>query len=547
MSIDLPAAAPAGPPRFSIVTPVYDPPIDALRAMITSVATQPFPDWELCLVDDASTDAAVLDVLTEAASADPRVRVTRRVENGGIVRASNDGLAMATGELLVFVDHDDVLGVDALGVIARAIDDHGPVDFAYTDEAKLLPDGRRGMPFYKPDWSPERMRSQMYTGHLSVMRRSLVEALGGFREEFEGSQDYDLVLRLTERTDRILHIPEMLYLWRALPTSAAGDTDAKPYAFEAGRRAVQEHCDRVGIDGTVELLPRAGCHRVRRRVRGEPLVSIVIPTRGGGSRVDGVPRVHVEHAVRSVVERSTYPNIELVVVADRATPPEVVAALEEIGRGRLRLVWFDGPFNFSAKINAGVLESSGDVILMLNDDVEVVTPDWIETLVALAQEPDCGMAGAKLLFADGTLQHAGHVYLGGNMTHIYLGYPEDEPGMEHMLHLERECSGVTAACAAVRRDVFEAVGGLCEDLATNFNDVDFSLKIRQLGLRIVWTPHAVLYHFESSTRVRAVTSADVEIIGARWGCVLAADPYYNPNLRVDRPDWVPRRTPDSWA
>ena len=539
--------APPSPPTFSIVTPVYNPPIDALGAMIESVVTQPYPHWELCLVDDASTDAEVWAVLTRAAASDARVRVMRRTENGGISRASNDGLAMATGEFVAFLDHDDVFVQATLTTIAHALEQHAPVDFAYTDEAKLFTDGRRGMPFYKPDWSPERMRSQMYTGHLGVMRRSLVEEVGGFRSEFDGSQDYDLVLRLTERTDRILHVPEMLYLWRALPTSAAGDTEAKPYAFDAGRRAVQEHCDRVGIDGTVETLPRAGCHRVRRRLRGAPLVSIVIPTRGSTSRVGGVRRVHVEHAVASVIERSTYSNVEFVVVADRATPPEVVTALEELGRDRLRLVWFDGPFNFSAKINAGVLESSGDVILMLNDDVEVVTPDWIETLVALAQEPDCGMAGAKLLFEDGTLQHAGHVYLGGNMTHIYLGYPDDEPGMEHMLHIERECSGVTAACAAVRRDVFEEVGGLCEDLATNFNDVDFSLKIRQLGLRIVWTPHAVLYHFESSTRVREVNSSDVEIIGSRWGHVLADDPYYSPNLRIDRPDWVPRRTADSWT
>lgn len=534
-------------PTFSIITPVHDPPVDALRAMIASVVDQPFRDWELCLVDDASTDPQVRAVLDEAAAADPRVRVHHRTENGGISRASNDGLAMATGEFVAFLDHDDVFVADTLTVVARALRDQAPVDFAYTDEAKLFPDGTRGMPFYKPDWSPERMRSQMYTGHLAVVRRTLVEEVGGFRPELDGAQDYDLVLRCTERTDRIVHVPEMLYLWRVVPDSTAGDTEAKPWAFDAGRRAVQEHCDRVGIDATVEALPRAGCHRVRRRVRGRPLVSIVIPTRGSTSRVDGLARVHIEHALRSVVERSTYEHVEYVVVADRVTPPDVVAALESCCGDRLRLVWFDGPFNFSSKINAGVLDSSGDVVIMLNDDVEVVTPDWIETLVALVQEPDCGMAGAKLLFADGTLQHAGHVYPGGNMTHIYLGYPEDEPGVEHMLHIERECSGVTAACAAVRRDVFEAVGGLCEDLPANFNDVDFSLKIRQLGLRVVWTPHAVLYHFESATRVRTVTSGEVELIQSRWSEVLHHDPYHNPNLRDDRSDWVPRRTPDAWA
>lgn len=539
--------SPAGTPTFSVITPVHDPPLDALEAMIESVCAQSWPHWELCLVDDASTDAGVWAVLQRAAASDPRIRVARRAENGGISRATNDALALATGEFVAFLDHDDMFVRDTLTRVAHALVEHAPVDFAYTDEAKLAPDGRRSPAFYKPDWSPERMRAQMYTGHLGVMRRSLVEEVGGLRPELDGSQDYDLVLRITERTDRIVHVPEMLYLWRALPSSAAGDAHAKPYAFEAGRRAVQEHCDRVGIDAVVEMLARPGRHRVRRRVRGEPLVSVIVPTRGSVARVGGVRRVLVEHALASAVERSTYPNVEYVVVADRETPPEVIATLEDVARDRLRVVPFDGPFNFSAKINAGVLEASGDMLLLLNDDVEVLTPDWIETLVALAQEPDCGLVGAKLLYADGTLQHGGHVYCGGRPLHIYQHYPADEPGMEDMLLIERECSGVTAACAAVRRDVFEEVGGFCEDLPVSFNDVDFSLKIRRLGRRVVWTPHAVLHHYESATRVREVAAQEVEVIRSRWEHALWADPYSNPNLRVDRNDWVPSRTADAWV
>jgi GT2 family glycosyltransferase len=355
------------------------------------------------------------------------------------------------------------------------------------------------------------------------------------------------VLRVSERTDRIHHIAEVLYLWRMLVGSAAGDAQAKPWAFDAGRRAVQEHCDRVGIDAVVEMLAQPGSYRVRRRVRGEPIVSIVIPTRGSSARVQGVPRVHVLHAVTSVLERSTYANYELVVVADRETPDAVIVELERLCGDRLRVVWFDGAFNFSAKVNAGVASSAGDVVVLLNDDIEVLTPDWIETMVALAQEPDCGLVGCKLLFADGTLQHAGHVYRGGNMTHAYLGYPGDEPGMANLLQLERECSGVTAACAAVRREVWEQVGGFCEQLPGNFNDVDFSLKIRHRGLRVVWTPHAILYHFESLTRIDDVKASEVGFIDRRWARVLLRDPYFNPNLDQLRADWVVFRPPETWV
>jgi len=532
---------------YSIITPVYDPPAGVLQAMIESVLAQSYPHWELCIVDDASPSAEVWPILARYAEADGRIKAIRRDENGGISRASNDALALATGEFVAFVDHDDLLIGEALAIVDREITEHGPVDYAYTDEAKILPDGRIGSPFYKPDWSPERMRSQMYTAHLSVMRRTLVTELGGFRPEFDGSQDYDLVLRVSERTDRILHIAEPLYLWRAVEGSAAAEEDAKPWALEAGRRAVQEHCARVGIDAIVEMLPEAGCYRVHRRLQGDPLVSIVIPTRGSSARVQGESRVHLLHAVSSVLERSTYANIEFVVVADQETPAPVIRELERLGSDRVRIVWFDGPFNFSAKVNAGVATSAGDVLLLLNDDVEVVTPDWIETMVALAQEPDCGLVGAKLLFADGSLQHGGHVYPGGNMAHTYHRYPRDEPGMANLLRIERECSGVTAACAAVRRDVWEQVGGFCEQLPGNYNDVDFSLKIRDRGLRVVWTPHAVLYHFESLTRVPEIKSWESAVMKRRWDRMLFPDPYFNPNLDQGRTDWVISRPPEAWV
>ena len=268
---------------YSIIIPVYDPPADVLRATIDSVLAQSYPHWELCIVDDTSPSPEVWPILQAYAKADDRIKIGRRPENGGISLASNDALNYATGEFVAFLDHDDVLVPEALAIVERELTEHGPFDFAYSDEAKILPDGSIGLPFYKPDWSPERMRAQMYTAHLAVMRRTLVAELGGFRPEFDGSQDYDLVLRLSERTDRIHHIAEVLYLWRIIVGSAAGEEEAKPWALEAGRRAVQEHCARVGIDAVVEMLPQAGCYRVHRRVRGEPLVSIVIPTRGSSA------------------------------------------------------------------------------------------------------------------------------------------------------------------------------------------------------------------------------------------------------------------------
>jgi len=533
-------------PRFSIVTPVYDTPADVLRTMVASVVRQSFGDWELCLVDDCSPAPHVWPLLGELAASDPRIRIARRAENGGISRASNDAVAMARGEFVVLVDHDDWLVREALSVVNHALTVNDPVDYAYSDEAKLLVDGTVGFPFYKPDWSPERLRSQMYTCHLSAIRRTLVEEVGGFRPEFDGSQDHDLVLRVTERTDRILHVPEMLYLWRMVPGSAAAVSGAKPYASEAGRRAVQAHCDRVGIDAEVEVLPLPGHYRVRRALRWRPLVSVVIPSRGSSGDVRGRRRVHLLQALASVLDGSTYDDVEVVLVLDRDTPPAVVDAVEARADARVRIVWFDGAFNFSAKVNRGVAASSGEVVLLLNDDVEVITPDWIETMLGLALDGDVGMVGCKLFFGDGTLQHGGHVYVGGKMLHSYVYYPGWEPGMSNLLGVERECSGVTAACAMLRREVWEEVGGMTERLPVNYNDVDLSLKVRDRGYRVLWTPHAQLYHYESSTRVVTFDDAEHAFVLRRWGNVLRADPYSNPNLDQTRCDWVVAKPPEAW-
>ncbi len=526
-------------PRYSIVTPVYDPPDYALREMIESVVDQTFTDWELILVDDRSPSPHVLQMLRAAELADPRIRVIERVENGGIVAASNDGIAAASGEWIVLLDHDDLLVRHALERVTHVLEGDAEIDYLYTDEDKVDDDGRFSEAFYKPDWSPERLRSQNYCCHLSVLRKTIVDDIGGFRDGFDGSQDHDLILRVTEKARRIHHIPEVLYHWRILPTSAAASSEAKPYAVEAGRRAVQEHCDRVGIPADVEAQFPPGNYRVRRRLRGEPLVSIVIPTRGSSGRVWGVERNYVIEAVRSIVEQATYQNVEFVVVADESTPEVVPRALERLAGDRLKLVWYDRPFNFAEKMNLGRLHSSGEVLLLLNDDVEVVTPDFIEVMAAIAQEPDVGSVGAKLLYADDTLQHAGHLY-NGDALHLFSGWSSDWPGPSSMLVINRECIGVTAACLAIRPEVWDDVGGMCNDFFASFNDVDLALKLHESGYRNVWTPQAVLHHFESVTRNPTVSQKERDLLFYRWEPWLDNDPFGNPNLEPKRQDWMPR-------
>ncbi len=526
-------------PRISVLTAVYDPEPEHLEACLTSVRAQRFDDYEHVVVDDASTQPYVAELLAAAASSDPRVRVIRRSDNGGIVAAGNDALAAAQGELIALLDHDDVLDPDALAAMSQVCTDD--VDVAYSDHDLLRPDGRCATPSYKPDFSPERLRSQNYITHLLVTRRALAIEVGGFRAGFDGAQDHDLVLRLTERARRVVHVPRVLYHWRQSPRSVTTSSDNKPWAFEAGVRAVGEHCERVGIAATVEFTEHEGCYRVRRRLDERPLVSVIVPTRGTSGRVWGMTRCYVVDAVAGLIERSEYRPLEFVVVHDAETPEAVLHHLRSIAGEALTLVRFDGPFNFSAKINLGVTRAQGDLLLLLNDDTELIEPDSIDVLVGHLQLPDVAMAGAKLLFSDGTLQHAGHVY-NHEIGHACLGWSGESAGPWPLrpLVVDRESSGVTAAAALVRRSAFEEVGGFSPELPLNYNDVDFSLKLRAVGHRIVWSPWAVWYHFESRTRHSVLRPEEYAFINQRWHYEINNDPYYNPNLTPDRNDWLER-------
>jgi GT2 family glycosyltransferase len=525
-------------PLFSIVTPVFNTPDDILAAMLRSVRRQSFTDWELCLVDDCSTEPGLVAALERAQREDQRIRICRREANGGIVAASNDGLAMAQGEFVALLDHDDELHPSALERVAAAIAGSPEADYIYTDEDKIDRTGFPSGPFFKPDWSPERMRTQMYTCHLSVLRRSLVEAVGGFDQEFEGSQDWDLVLKVTERARAVVHVPEVLYHWRTLETSTAGaGEEAKPWAFEAGTRAVQAHCERIGLPAQVERdLDVPGVYHLQPRLQHEPLVSIVIPTAGGSREIRFQEAVLIEHCLRSIVETSTYENYEIVVVTDGDLNPVLEDRLHAIAGDRLRLIPFEGPFNFSAKINRGVVHSGGERLLLLNDDMEVVTPDWIERMVMYLELGKIGAVGARLILEDGRLQHVGILFENrGYPGHIYHGFSPGFRGYSNNVLVAQNYLAVTAACLMTTREAFDEVGGFSTIFPNNYNDMDFCLKLRSTGRRVVYDPDTVLYHFESSSRENEVEDWEKDQLIARWLHLTVTDPATNPALRHGLP------------
>lgn len=532
-------------PRVSVVTPVYNPPLDELAACLDSVDRQHGVTWEHILVDDCSPNSAVGGLLRGRSSA--RRDVVARANNGGIVEATNMAIERAVGEFVVFLDHDDVLAADALQTMVAAVDRHARparVGLVYSDHDLLRPDGRRASPVYKPDRSPERLRNHNYITHLVAIRRELLTSLGGLRPGFDGAQDHDLLLRVMESDVDMVHVPHVLAHWRQSERSVAADPDNKPMAYDAGVRAVQEHLDRAGVDGRVEPGAWPGVYRIRRRIEGRPTVSIVIPTAGVDGVVWGGRRRFVEDAVSSIARDSISAcDLEYVVVLDTGADPAVRRHLVASAGDRVRIVDYDAPFNFADKVNRGAAVSSGEYLLLLNDDTELIEPESIDEMVGLAQIADIGMVGARLLFEDGTIQHAGHVY-NHHIDHAFVGWPGDHPGPQRLLAVEREVGGVTAAAAMVRREVFDEVGGMSTALAANYNDVDFSMRIRASGRRIVWTPHASWYHFESQTRSgteqHAIAPAELDALLERWGDSLWDDPYYNQNLADGRADWLER-------
>jgi glycosyltransferase involved in cell wall biosynthesis len=528
-------------PVFSILTPIYNPPAPVLEAMLRSVRQQTFGRWEHCVVDDCSTAPHVREILARAQRADRRLRVRYRQTNGGIVAASNDALAMARGEFVALLDHDDELVPEALRTVHKVVVDRRDVDYIYSDEERIDDAGRWLGTFAKPGWSPERLRTQMYVLHLSVMRRALVQEVGGFDPAFDGSQDWDLILKVTERARQVVHVPEVLYRWRAISGSTALEgIEAKPWAFAAGTRAIQAHCDRIGLPARASAdEAMAGIYHLEPQLRSEPPVSIVIPTAGQVRDVWGELKLLVTHCVESVVTTSTYGNYELVIVVDDQVDPSVVDKLRELAGERLRVVHAERPFNFSDRINAGVLAAGGDHLLLLNDDMEVITPNWVERLVMYSSLPGVGAVGAKLLFGDGRIQHVGVVFDHTAPGHLYRGFRRDYNGYFCDVLVANNYLAVTGACLMVGRELFEEVGGFSTLLPLNYNDIDFCLKLRAAGQRVAWDPDTVLYHFESSSRETAVARWEHELLMGRWEPVVRDDPFYHGERLLPAGDTVP--------
>ena len=527
-------------PLISVIVATYETPGAYLRAMLESVIAQAYENWELCIADDGSASAEVGPVLREYEARDPRIRATFRSENGHISRAMNTALDSARGEFVAFLDHDDLLTPDALYEIAIAINRHPDVEVIYSDEDKIDDTGTRSDPYFKPDWSPESLLSRMYVGHLLVCRRAAVAAAEGFRPEFDGSQDYDLLLRISERTDRIVHVPRVLYHWRVHPASTAFSSSAKSYATDAAERALNAALVRRGDRGRVEAVTGCpGTYSVRFEIREPKRVSVIVPTRDHG---DDVAR-----ALRSALGHTSYPDLEVILLDNGSTEAASLQTFEELARAdsRIRVIRYDVPFNFSAIVNYAVSRATGYYLLFLNNDTEVASAAWIEEMVALAQRPSIGAVGALLLYPNRTVQHAGVVLgIGGVAGHSHKYYPADDPGYFSMLKALVNYSAVTAACMMVRRAAFEATGGFDEQLAIAFNDVDFCLRLRAAGYRNVYDPHVVLYHHESKSRGPETTTANVERFAGeiatmqrRWPVLATGDPYYNPNLTLEREDF----------
>ena len=528
-------------PLISLIMPTYNTPKKWLRFAIDSVRKQLYPNWELCIADDASSKAYVRDILEKYQANDRRIKLVFRKDTGHIAAASNSAIEMATGEFVALLDHDDQLSEHALYMVAVELNSDRDADLIYSDEDKINKRGRRYDPYFKPDWNPDLFLAQNYLCHLLVCRSRIVEELGGFRDGYEGSQDWDLAMRISERVpaNHIRHIPHILYHWRAIPGSAARSPDEKKYVREAQRKTLESHFDHLGLK--VTIVPATGNYwRIKYQLETHPLVTLIIPTR---NRFELLKR-----CAESIYRKTTYPNFELMIIDNRSDDATTLNYLAALGRERkAKVLRYDAPFNFSAINNFAVQHARGAIIGLVNNDLEVITPEWLDEMVSHAVQPENGAIGAMLYYPDDRIQHAG-VILGigvgapGEAGHAYKTLPRGYAGQASRALLCQNLSAVTGACLVVRRKLFEEVGGLNEsDLPVAYNDIDFCLRIRQKGYRNLWTPYAELYHHESASRGYEDTpekklrfEREREYMRRCWGELLLNDPAYNLNLALDK-------------
>lgn len=546
------------PKKFSIVVPLYRTKPAYLREMIDSIVAQTYPHWQLCLADGSPSEAVdplaqssgglrteLTAILEEYAAKDSRICFTTLEKNEGISGNTNAALALADGDFIVLVDHDDIVPANALYEFAAAIERQPDIDLLYSDEDKVDMDGRKYFePHFKPDFNIDLLCSVNYICHLFAARTDVVKRAGGFRGEYDGAQDLDFILRCSEQAEHIHHVPKILYHWRCHMDSTAANPESKLYAFEAGRRAVEAHYERIGVPARVENAEFYGTYRTRYEWQDEPLVSIIIPNKDHAQ--------DLAKCVDSIYEKSDYRNFEFVIVENNSTEDETFAYYEKLlsEHENVHVIYYEGGFNYSKINNFGAAAAKGEYFLLLNNDTELIDGTAIRELLGYCMREDVGVVGAKLLYEDDTIQHAGVVLgFGGTAGHTFIGKNRYDTGYFGRILCAQDYSAVTAACMMTKRSVFEAVGGLTEELAVAFNDIDYCLKVRKLGKLIVYNPYAELHHYESKSRGLEDSpekverfNRETEILLSFWrGLIESGDPYYNCNLTLDNSDFSLRR------
>lgn len=533
-------------PKLSIVIPAYKTPERYLREMLDSILAQTYSNFEICIADGSPRGESVERVLEKYAQKDQRVRYVILGENKGIAGNTNAALEMATGDFIVLADHDDTITPNVLFECVKAINADPEYDVIYSDEDKLDMDGGSLFdPHFKPDFNPDLLCSVNYICHLFVVNHDLVDAVGGFRAEFDGAQDYDFIFRCTEAARKIYHIPKVLYHWRCHQGSTASNPESKMYAFEAGARAIMAHYDRVGIAAKkVERGVDYGIYHSTYEILGEPLVSVIIPNKDHSR--------DLEICLQALLHRATYKNLQFVIIENNSTEEETFEyykKMQEEYPDKIKVVVWEREFNYSAINNFGVTQADGEYLLFLNNDTEIIASECIEEMLGLCQREDVGAVGARLLYQDDTIQHAGVVIgFGGIAGHTFIGLHKAENSYFHRAMCTQDYSAVTAACLMTKRCVFEQIGGFTEELAVAFNDIDLCMKIRSLGKLVVYNPYALLYHYESKSRGLEDTpekvarfNREVAIFAKRWPEILRdGDPYYNPNLTLRKSNFALR-------
>ena len=532
-------------PKFSIVIPVYKTPEKFLKEMLDSIVEQTYANWELCIADGSPAGESVGNVLKKYAEKDARIRYQVLGENRGISGNTNAALEMAEGDFIVLADHDDRLTPNALFECAKKLNENENCDVLYSDEDKLDMDGDELFdPHFKPDFNPDLLTSVNYICHLFVVKKELLDKVGGFRPEYDGAQDYDFIFRCTENAKQICHIPKVLYHWRCHPNSTASNPESKLYAFTAGSRAIMDHYKRVGIEAEkVEKGVDYGIYHTTFKIKDAPLVSVIIPNKDH--------TVDLDNCIRPMLTEGTYKNLEFVIVENNSTEQVTLDYYEKIQKEfpNVHVVRWEREFNYSAINNFGVQHAKGEYLLFMNNDIELIAKNFVEEMLGFVQREDVGIAGARLLYEDDTIQHAGVVIgFGGIAGHTFIGLHKSENSYFNRAMCAQDYSAVTAACMMSKRSVFDAVGGFTEELAVAFNDIDYCMKVRKLGKLVVYAPYAVLHHYESKSRGLEDTPEKVErfnreiaTFAKRWPEILRdGDPYYNPNLTLRKSNFALR-------